>query len=455
MNIAAQIADLRATRAKALEAQTAIMTTSFTEKRTTTPEEQADYDARAAEVQALDADLDRLEKLEKSVRTTAVQVNQTPAAPGETREPHIEVKSNAKPLEKGEGFGRWARVVGKAKGNLLMAEHVAKSMYPEDHTLSTVIKAAVQAGTTTDAAWAKPLVQVENYAGDFLDFLRPQTVLGKFGTGGIPGLRRVPFNVRILGQASGAVANWVGEGKAKPLTKFSLTETTLGRHKLAAICVLTDELIRSSDPAADTMARDELARAIVAKEDTTFLSNAAAVANVSPAGILNGVTAITASINTDAFAAMQADVQAVFGAYIAANMAPKDGVWIMGSATALKLSMMRNPLGQAENAGMSMSGGTFAGLPVIVSDYAAANTLVLVNASDIYLAEDGGVQIDMSNEASLEMSDAPTQDATAGTGAQLVSMFQTNSTAIRAEKFGTWAKRRAAAVQTVKSTIWA
>ena len=73
MNIAAQIADLRATRAKALDAQTAIMTKSFTEKRTTTPEEQADYDARAAEVQALDADLDRLEKLEKSMRTTAVR----------------------------------------------------------------------------------------------------------------------------------------------------------------------------------------------------------------------------------------------------------------------------------------------------------------------------------------------------------------------------------------------
>ena len=456
MNLSAQIADLRATRAKALEAQTAIMTKSFTEKRTTTPEEQADYDARTAEVQALDADLERLEKLEKSMRTTAVQVNQTPAAPGEKHEPRIEVKSNAKPLEKGEGFGRWARLVGKAKGNPLMIEHIAKQEYADDGAMQMFVKAAVAAGTTSNAAWAKPLVNVENYAGDFVEFLRPQTILGKFGAGGIPGLRRVPFNVNILGQTSGATANWVGEGKAKPLTKWAYSASTLGLLKIAAIAALTDELVRSSDPAADLLARDELARAIVAKMDTSFVSNAAAVANVSPAGILNGVTAITASAATDAYTALQADVKAIFGAYIAAGMTPADGVWIMSSTAALKLSMLQNPLGQSVYPAMTMTGGTFAGLPVIVSDYVAAGTVILVNASDIYLADDGAVTVDVSNEASLEMNDAPTQDGVAGTGASLVSLWQTNMTGIRAERYINWMKRRAAAVQAVTgATVWA
>ena len=455
MNLSAQIADLRATRAKALEAQTAIMTKSFNEKRTTTPEEQADYDARAAEVQALDADLDRLEKLEKSMRTTAVEVTQTPAAPGQTQEPKIEVKSNAKSLEKGEGFGRWARVVAKANGNLMDAERIAKAMYPEDKTLETVIKAAVAGGSTTDTAWAKPLVNTTNYAGDFIEFLRPQTILGKFGSGGIPGLRRVPFNIKIVSQTSGAVANWVGEGKGKPLTKWGYGNVTLGMTKLAAICALTDELVRTSDPAADTLARDELARAIIAKMDSTFVGNAAAT-TASPAGILNGVTPITASASTDAYTALQADVKAIFGAYIAAGMTPADGVWIMSSTAALKLSMLQNPLGQSVYPAMNMTGGTFAGLPVIVSDYVAAGTVILVNASDVFLADDGSVQIDMSREASLEMNDAPTQDGVAGTGAAMVSMFQANMVAIRAERYVSWAKRRAAAVQAVTgATVWA
>ena len=456
MNITEQIAAVRHTLAeKAAQMQT-VMTKSFDEKRTTTEGERAEFDVLKADRAALESDLSRLEEMERVNKSLALAVPPTPAAPQESKEPMITVKSNAKPLETGEGFGRWARVVAKANGNLMDAERIAKAMYPEDHTLGTVIKAAVAAGTTTDATWSKPLVNVQNYAGDFVEFLRPQTIVGKFGAGGIPGLRRVPFNVKIVGQTSGATANWVGEGKGKPVTKWGYNDVTIGMTKVAAIAVLTDELVRSSDPAADMLARDELARAIIAKLDTSFISADAAVPNVSPAGILAGVTPIVKSAATDGFDAMQADVQAVFGAYIAAGMAPREGVWIMSSATALKLAMMRNPLGQAENAGMSMNGGTFAGLPVIVSDYqATAGRVILVNASDIYLADDGSVQIDMSREASIEMNDAPTQNAVAGTGASMVSMFQANSVAIRAERYTGWAKRRAAAVQTVTNTLWA
>lgn len=456
MNIAEQIAALRHTRTQKAAAMQAVMTKGFTEKRSTTDEERTDFDGLKADIAALDADLSRLEDLERVNKSLALAVPPTPAAPQESKEPMITVKSNAKPLETGEGFGRWTRIVAKANGNLMDAERIAKAMYPEDHTLGTVIKAAVAAGTTTDATWSKPLVNVTNYAGDFIEFLRPQTIVGKFGSSGVPGLRRVPFNVKIVGQTSGATANWVGEGKGKPVTKWGYNDVTIGMTKVAAIAVLTDELVRSSDPAADMLARDELARAIIAKLDTSFISADAAVPNVSPAGILAGVTPIVKSAATDGFDAMQADVQAVFGAYIAAGMAPREGVWIMSSATALKLAMMRNPLGQAENAGMSMNGGTFAGLPVIVSDYqATAGRVILVNASDIYLADDGSVQIDMSREASIEMNDAPTQNAVAGTGASMVSMFQANSVAIRAERYTGWAKRRAAAVQTVTNTLWA
>ncbi|STI66372.1 peptidase U35, phage prohead HK97 [Escherichia coli] len=55
---------------------------------------------------------------------------------------------------------------------------------------------------------------------------------------------------------------------------------------------------------------------------------------------------------------------------------------------------------------MTLLGGSFQGLPVIVSQY-VGDQLVLVNAPDIYLADDGGVAVDMSREASLEMQSEP------------------------------------------------
>lgn len=76
----------------------------------------------------------------------------------------------------------------------------------------------------------------------------------------------------------------------------------------------------------------------------------------------------------------------------------------------------------------------------------AGEQLILVNAQDVYLADDGQVVIDASREASLQMEDSPTNSSKTGTGAQLVSMFQTNSVAIRAERFINWRKRRPEAV---------
>jgi hypothetical protein len=102
-----------------------------------------------------------------------------------------------------------------------------------------------------------------------------------------------------------------------------------------------------------------------------------------------------------------------------------------------------------------MTGGTFNGMPVIVSDYIPAGTVVLANASDIYLADEGGIQVDMSREASLEMADNPAHESTTPTGAtSLVSMFQTNSVAFRVERFINWARRRPSAVAILTGATW-
>ena len=66
-----------------------------------------------------------------------------------------------------------------------------------------------------------------------------------------------------------------------------------------------------------------------------------------------------------------------------------------------------------------------------------------------FLADDGGVAVDMSREASLEMQSAPTHDSTTPTPVELVSMFQTNSVAIRAERWINWKRRRTAAVAVI------
>lgn len=455
--IAEQIEALEQTRATKSARMAEVMQKSMDEGRSTDAAEQEEFDTLEQEVDAIDGDLKRLRALEKAQAASAKPVTATQASTDKgATQARSAVVVKAPKLEPGIGFARLAKVKALAKLDGESVRTVAKELYGEDSSIyGLVVKAPVPAGTTQEGNWAANLVgEGTDVIADFVEFLRPRTILGRFGNGGVPGLRNVPFNVPLVGQTEGGEGYWVGEGKAKPLTSFEYSRNILDIFKVANIAVVTEELLRRSSPAAEALLRDNLAAAIAARLDTDFVNpSKAAVAGVSPASITNGVTPV-ASSGTDADA-IRADIRALMATFIAARNAPTSGVWLMGSVTALALSMMVNPLGQAEFAGISMTGGTFNGMPVIVSDYLPAGIVVLANASDIYLADEGGVQVDMSREASLEMADNPAHNSDTPTGAtSLVSMFQTNSVAFRVERYINWARRRPSAVAYLTGVDW-
>lgn len=464
MNYAEQISAFETKRAATVAANAAIMEKAAEEGATLDADQQSEFDENEADIAAIDKHLGNLKKMESQSKASAKPVEgqkADDASASRAGRVHASVKEQLAP---GIGFARIAKVKALAKLDGESVREVSKSLYGENSaTHGFFAKAAVSAHDTSGG-----LVGDETSAfADFIEYLRPMTILGKFGQNGVPSLRQVPFRVPLIGQDSGGEGYWVGEGKAKPLTNFTFSRSVLEPLKVANIAVATEETLRDSSPSAETILRDQLAAALAARLDIDFIDpTKAAVAGVSPASITNGVT-FEVSSGTDADA-VRADVKALFNAFIAANNAPTSGVWIMPSTVALSLSMMLNPLGQQEFPGINMNGGTFMGLPVIVSEYVptaydpdgagaatAGAVVVLANASDIYLADDGGIAVDMSREASLEMSDAPTGDSIAPTAASLVSMFQTNSVAFRAERTINWGKRRASAVAALGSVAWA
>lgn len=444
---AEQITAYEAKRAALVGSMDAIMSKAADDGTTLDAAQKEEYDGFSADIKAVDEHLDRLRVMETSTAQKAV-----PAAGGSSDEgattrggERIVVKAQPK-LEPGIGFARIAKCIGMAKGSVGDAMRIAEGRYGTDSDTAGVFKAAVTAGSTLSGSWAEDLVGDTSSAfADFVEYLRPQTILGKFGQNGVPNLRRVPFRVPLVSQTAGGTGYWVGEGAAKPLTAFDFSRTTLEPLKVANIAVLTEEVIRDSSPSAEMIVRDALRDALVARLDVDFVDPAkAASAGVSPASITNGSTDDIASSGDDADA-VRLDVRSVFARFIAANNAPSTGVWIMSATNALALSMLLNPLGQSEFPGISMTGGTFQGLPVIVSEY-VGEVIILVNANDIYLADEGGISIDLSREASLQMLDNPTVNSATGTATTLVSMFQTNSVAFRAERTINWARRRATSV---------
>ncbi|HFX1297085.1 TPA: phage major capsid protein [Pseudomonas aeruginosa] len=464
---AEQIAEFEATRVSKAAEMEAIMTKAAEAGETLDADQSEQFDTLEAEIAAIDKHIGRLKQMQKAQATNAKPVTEEAGAQRMANVKTLDFKEvqvrakNTQKLEPGIALARAAKCLALGHLQHRDAISIAKSLYDgQDAIIAAthrlVTKAAVAAATTSDATWAGPLVGDETSVfADFVEYLRPQTILGRFGTNGIPSLRRVPFRVPLIGQTSGGDGYWVGEGQAKPLTKFDFERNTLEPLKVANIAVATMEVIRDSSPSADGIIRDQLAAALRQRLDIDFIDpDKAAVAGVSPASILNGVVGI-ASSGTDADA-VRADLKALFSAFIAANNAPTSGVFIMTATMALSLSLMVNALGQPEFPTITMTGGTLNGLPVIVSEFvptdSSGSIVALVNASDIYLGDEGGIDLSMSTEASLQMDNAPDNPTTAST--VLVSLFQRNLVAFRAERAISWARRRTSAVAYLTGVNW-
>jgi hypothetical protein len=451
---AEQIAAFETKRASLVAANEAIMEKAAEEGSTLDAAQKEEFDGNQADIDEIDDHLKRLKLAEKTMKAKAVEpkgdnADDADKSRGGTR---IELRTQPK-LAPGCEFARIAKVRTLSRLENERPLDIAKAMYGENSNVFGTIKATVAAGTTASGNWAEALVGDESTAfADFAEFLRPMTILGKFGQGGVPSLRTVPFRTRLVSQTGGGAGYWVGEAKPKPLTSFNFAGTSLTPLKVANIAVLSEEVIRDSSPSADAIVRDALAAALAERVDTDFIDpTKTASAGVSPASITNGAQAIAATSYTDADD-VRLDIRSVMQYFINADNPPTNGVWIMSSGNALALSLLVNGLGQAEFPGIGMNGGTFAGLPVITSEY-VGSYVVLVNASDIYFADEGGVSVDMSREASLEMLDSGfTQNQP--TGASLVSMFQNNLVALRAERTLNWARRRDSGVTYLTGVAW-
>jgi HK97 family phage major capsid protein len=165
------------------------------------------------------------------------------------------------------------------------------------------------------------------------------------------------------------------------------------------------------------LARDDMVKGINTYLDKRFMDPSySGVANVSPASITNAATRRQASGTT--LAAIDTDVTSAMNtAFASTDVDPSTAVWVMPPAVALRLSMKRGSQDVNAFPDITMKGGTWYGLPVIVSNAMIAAgspaelQIALVTQSEVLMADDGGVSLDMSTEASVQMNDAPSAGA--------------------------------------------
>jgi hypothetical protein len=273
-------------------------------------------------------------------------------------------------------------------------------------------------------------------SASFLDLVLQGSAVGKMN------LRQVPLDARVSWSDVGSVGAFVAEGMPKPVSRMSLSTHPLTAKKVANLMVVSDEILNSNSDAAEAMLRADLARSISDALDLKFLSSDAA-SDEAPAGVLNGVSPVAAASDT--------------GGSLSAWLDDFSGD-LSRSVIVGKPSVLVNlaVLGGFQRVGAK--GGELLGMNVIASRNAPADSLILIDAQRVAIANDR-VEIGSSQNVAIEMSDTPSQISVEAdspgsvTPASLVSCFQVNATCFRGELFTNWIAA-AGAVSLLDTGAW-
>lgn len=423
-----------------------IITKAADDGRTTDDAEEDEVAVLEAEIARLNTNLARVEGFIDDAK--AAITDATPAAGDNSEQADESAKGAADPVaaakgvtvkpnhaKKGVGFAQLTKakalaVLQQKNGNYVSPLDIAKSQGMDPRVIQALEK-AVALDTTNSSA----LIVENQLANEFVELLRAETIVDKLSSA----MRKAPFNATIPGMATGGVAAWVGEGDAKPATNPTFNTVEIKHHKLAGIVVRTDDLLKLSSPGTDEMLRDDMIEACAELMDNTFIDTSAQTTK-RPAGVLNGATKIDhtgTTVNN-----YKSDLAALRATFISNNLSLKGAYYVMSETRASDMSELTDALGNPYYRGMDAPFGekTLKGLPVIESE-TAADVIALIKPSELFLADDGVVEIAFSDQATIDMG-----------ATKLINLWQQNMTAIRAERHITWAKRRVTAAAYINYT---
>jgi HK97 family phage major capsid protein/HK97 family phage prohead protease len=404
-------------------------------------------------------------RLERQERALAESIKAEAVPPREVK--HGEILEPRKPfplpakrkVEPGDYVYRALAAWSSAQGSHDSLDNVLRERYGNDEQLSIVLRAAVNPAMTTVAGWAAELVQTQNVG--FLDRLLPSFIypsLASAGTKYTFSNQAAQIKIPTRTTTSTLAGAWVGEGAPKPVKKLSLSSITLTPFKLAVISVFSEEMALYSTPAIEGIIRDAMSNDTGVSLDT-YLIDATAASSTRPAGLLNGVTPLTATATGTNTEKMIADLKQLIAALVASGSNGNNVHVLVNPAQALSLSFAMTTTGDFLFDGAAGAGQRF-GVTFHSSATVAAGRVIAVDANEFATMTGDTPRFSVSNEAALHMEDtSPLQIATGPQGTAVVatpttSLFQTDCVAIRMHLYVTWAMRRTGFVQTIASVGW-
>lgn len=303
------------------------------------------------------------------------------------------------------------RLIAKAMfdGNEGSATEYAAKRWGTTAGITSVLK-SLQGPMTTDSAGA--LIAETLSREEFVHAVFSQSILGQ-----LQGLVRVPALARVNVETAPIAAKFVGQHAPAPAYQGAFGVLLSDQRKVGLITVLSADLLRMSNDAAENIISAQLQRALSRGLDNAFVGSQARD-DVTPTGL--GAVATQATSFAEALEVFTGNLTTA--------------------------SLLVNPLTavgrrSASETGITAKGGVYGGLPAITSYSVPVGKLFMVDASRVAVFL-GNAELDVATSGTF-----PVDDGTGTVTPVQTGMFQTGQQAIRAMQYADWSFVDGAAVE--------
>lgn len=342
----------------------------------------------------------------------------------------IRHQSPQRPADRsGAGSLRGRDILVRAVVSAAVEVNTEKSPYPNDADTAFLTRAATTPGTLgTHPALAQTAV------ADFVTGLAPSSAGASLIASGLIVEPSSYGSVVVPGITAHPALAFVADASAIPYAGFSFAGGTLSPHKLAGVVAYTRALSKHSQ--FEDAVRLTLGEAVGLSIDAALFSSAAASVS-APAGLLNGVTPITAEAG-GMDDAMLADLTALGGAV--APVAGEQITFVASPRQAVKIALRGpQPFPYELRSSAALADGT----------------VVAVATRLLATMFDPTPEFMVSTEGLIHMSDTPLPIVASGVTADPVrGLYQTDCVAIRVILKASWVKRAAGGVAVINGASW-
>jgi hypothetical protein len=311
-------------------------------------------------------------------------------------------------------------------------------MWPDDDAASLVTRASSVPADRTTTGWAD--IFAGSAVGPFLSGIALQSAAARLFSECLRVSLSGPNTATLPYMTTFPTSAFVAEGAPIPVVQGVFANVTLGpARKLALITGMTEELAKHSAGSAEAIIRTTIAEAAAKTLDGYVFDNVASSTS-RPAGLLNGVTPITAT-SGGGQAACITDIKNLVSAIVTAG----------GGSN---IQFFANPAQAVVFAAFF----PLSHLPMVPTSALAAGTVAAIEVDAIASGFSGAPEISTSREATIHWDTSPSQIGTPGSpnvvAAPTRSAFQQAQLLLRMILRCAWIVRAPGMVQVVNSTTW-